>query len=321
MPEISIIVPIYNVEKYIHRCIDSILSQTFSDFELLLIDDGSPDRCGEICDEYAKKDHRIRVIHKENGGLSDARNTGLDIAKGNYFSFIDSDDFIEIDFYKELLEACKKNEADISMCGRYNVYDEKKKVGFAFGGQKIWNSKEAIGNLLIWNNIDSSACDKLFKKHLFNGIRFPIGRYNEDIYIMTNILNKASKIVHVGKAMYYYYHRKESITTESFSERKLDLLDASQQISDFININYPDLNEKSDSFYFNSIIFLYSLFKNKESIHKYNNVYNKIKKLMSVNFKNIMFCKYISKKKKILTLMLITHTYPLWIKFKKIIKG
>ncbi len=164
MPIISVIVPVYNVEEYIHRCIDSILAQTFKEFELILVDDGSPDQSGKICDEYALIDSRIKVIHKKNGGLSDARNAGLEVAQGEYIGFVDSDDFIESDMYEKLLEACKENSSQIAMCGRYNVLGEELHPLFSFEGHMIWESREAIGNLLTWNNIDSSACDKLFMR-------------------------------------------------------------------------------------------------------------------------------------------------------------
>ena len=116
-PKISIIVPVYKVEKYIHKCIDSILAQTFTDFELILVDDGSPDNCGKICDEYAKEDSRIVVIHKDNGGVSDARNIGISRANGEYIGFVDSDDYIDKDMYKNLYESCLNNKADISIIG------------------------------------------------------------------------------------------------------------------------------------------------------------------------------------------------------------
>ncbi len=125
MCEISIIVPVYKVEKYLKKCVDSILAQTFSDFELILVDDGSPDNSGRICDDYAKKDARVRVVHKQNGGLSSARNAGIEVAKGKYLGFVDSDDYIAEDMYELLYKAIIKEEADLSICGIYDVYEEK----------------------------------------------------------------------------------------------------------------------------------------------------------------------------------------------------
>ena len=127
-PKISIIVPVYKVEPYIHKCIDSILNQTFKEFELILVDDGSPDNCGNICDEYAKKDNRVRVIHKENGGISSARNIGLDVSNGEYIGFVDSDDYIKLDMYERLYNSCKVNNADISIIGTIEVDENGKKL-------------------------------------------------------------------------------------------------------------------------------------------------------------------------------------------------
>ena len=148
-PKISIIVPVYKVEKYIHKCIDSILNQTFKDFELILVDDGSPDNCGKICDEYAKKDSRVIVIHKENGGLSSARNSGLDIARGDYIGFVDSDDYIENDMYELLYNLCEENNCDISSCSSIIHFPNKKVIN---GGHEliIHNKKEILGCFLFF---------------------------------------------------------------------------------------------------------------------------------------------------------------------------
>jgi glycosyltransferase involved in cell wall biosynthesis len=317
MPKVSIIVPIYNVEKYLYKCIDSILDQTFSDFELLLVNDGSPDTCGEICNEYAKKDKRIKVIHKENGGLADARNAGLDIATGEYIGFVDSDDFIESDMYEKLLNACMLNEASISMCGRYNVFENELKPLFSFNGIKVWNSKEAIERLLTWDNIDSSACDKLFKKDLFHNIRFPVGKYNEDIFVMTKILSKANKIVHIGVSKYYYYHRTNSITTETFSEKKMDLIDASKKVLDFVIEKYPDVRSKAVSFHLKGIIHLVRILQSNELKTKYPYAYEKLNELLRQNMFSIITSKYIDFKRKIISVLMVTNTFEI---FRKIYK-
>ncbi len=320
MPKISIIIPIYKVENYIHRCIESILSQSYTDFELILVDDGSPDNCGEICEEYAKLDYRIKVIHKQNGGLSDARNAGLDIAKGDYIGFVDSDDYIEKDMYEKLLNACVNYQAEISMCGRYDVFENELTPVFSFEGHRVWSSKEAIENLLTWNSIDSSACDKLFEKSLFDNIRFPVGRYNEDIFIMTKILFDAKKIVHIGESKYYYYHRSNSITTEKFSENKMDLLDASQQVLDFVSDKYPDLKSKAVSFHHKGIIYLLSILQSKTSKSQFQDSYKVLRKLLPEITLSILSSKFIDKRSKIITLLLATNTYSSVRKLKKLRK-
>lgn len=316
MPTISIIVPVYKVEKYLSRCIDSILAQTYTNIEIILVDDGSPDNCDKICDEYAKKDNRIKVIHKNNGGLSDARNAGLEIASGDYIGFVDSDDYIKEDMYQKLLKACIDNNAQLSICGRYDVFENEIIPSFSFSGFKIWNSKEAIENLLTWNNLDSSACDKLFNKQLFKKLRFPVGKYNEDIFVMTNILHEVNKIVHIGESMYYYCHRPNSITTEIFSEKKMDLLDASQKVLDFVIDKYPSLKLQAKSFHYKGIIFLLSILQTKQTKKQYQNSYKMLRKLLIKNLFYILLSKYINCKTKLISMLLLTNIYFLFKKIK-----
>lgn len=321
MPKISIIVPVYNVEEYIHRCIDSILAQTFKEFELILVDDGSPDQSGKICDEYARNDNRIRVIHKKNGGLSDARNAGIAVAQGDYFGFVDSDDYIESDMYEELLEACIVHNSKIAMCGRYNVYENEIQPFFSFEGFKVWNSREAIEKLLTWDNIDSSACDKLFSRNLFEELRFPVGKYNEDIYIMTQIIHQAGKIVHIGDAKYYYFHRLDSITTENFSEKKLDLLEANQKVTELVKKYYPHLEMKVESFNLKGIIYLSGLLQDKHCKKEYARSYNLIKKQLYNNIFKIIVNPYIGRSAKAKALLMAINLYAPARKIKNILSN
>lgn len=315
MPKISVIVPVYNVENYINRCIDSIINQTFTDLEIILINDGSLDNSGKICDEYLEIDERIKVVHKENGGLSSARNSGLELATGEFIGFVDSDDYIKNDMYEQLLVACNINSADISMCGRYNVSEigELNQL-FSLDRQEIWSSKVAIENLLTWNNIDSSVCDKLFYHKLFDHIRFPLGKYNEDIFVMVKILFEANKIVHIGLSKYYYYHRSNSITTEKFSEKKLDLLEASSQVVNFVEEYYPEIRQKAISFHLKGIIYLLSILHKKEIKKRYNNSYKMLKSLLDSSIMTIIFNKYIKLTDKIRALLLYTNLYSLALK-------
>lgn len=310
MPKISIIVPVYNVEEYIHRCIKSILTQTISDFELILVDDGSMDNSGKICDLYSEKENRIKVIHKKNGGLSDARNAGLDIAQGDFIGFVDSDDYIEPDMYEKLLLACEANNSKMAMCGRYNAFDQIVQIVFSFEGHKIWESKEAIEHLLTWDNIDSSACDKLFSKDLFSEVRFPVGKYNEDVFIMIEIIHHSGKIVHIGEAKYYYFKRSNSITNEKFSEKKLDLLDANQRVIEFVKDKYPDLSIKADSFQLKGIIYLYELLQPKETKENFRNSYEMLKRLTSRSLIEIIKNPYIKNKLKTKALLMCMGIYP-----------
>ena len=174
--DISIIVPVYKVEKQLEICIKSILSQTFSNFELILVDDGSPDNCGNICDEYQKKDNRIKVIHKENGGLSDARNVGLDIASGKYIAFVDSDDIIHPRMYEILFECINKSNSDIVQCKfkKFKSLDEVKDDLDDYNGSfEKYDNKTAIMDMIDNNNINVNSWNKLYKSELFETLRFP----------------------------------------------------------------------------------------------------------------------------------------------------
>ncbi|BDP63405.1 hypothetical protein EfmJHP80_09010 [Enterococcus faecium] len=171
--------PVYNVEKYLKKCVDSILGQTFTDFELLLIDDGSTDNSGSICDELAKTDNRIKVIHKENGGLSDARNIGIEVAKGDFIGFIDSDDYIDEDMYAFLYNNILKYDAELSMCGIYDVHKNKEIKKLTPFSQLVTKS-EAIELVLDGKLVVANAVSKLYKKELFENVRYPKGKIAED---------------------------------------------------------------------------------------------------------------------------------------------
>lgn len=225
MCEISIIVPVYNVEKYLEKCVDSILNQTFKDFEVILVDDGSPDNSGTICDQYAEADSRVRVIHKENGGLSSARNAGIDVARGKYLGFIDSDDYIAEDMYELLYNNIVREKADLSICGIYDVYDDKKIIEKERIQQTV-SSLEAMKIIFEGNNISVHAVNKLYKRGLFSGVRYPVGKYHEDSFIIVDLLDRCNNVVIDSQQKYYYLHRSESINTEKFTPKQFDFIDA-----------------------------------------------------------------------------------------------
>ena len=219
MPKLSIIVPVYKVEQYIHKCVDSILNQTFTDFELILVDDGSPDNCGKICDEYAQKDERVRVIHKENGGLSDARNFGLKEAKGEFVSFIDSDDWVDLDLYSDVLTYADANKLDVVCFDVYEVKGEKIKHHNRYDENKIFSGDDALYKILT-DEIDNSACDKVYKRILWENVGFPVGRCFEDVATTYKVFHKANKVGYYQRAYYYYVKREGSIVAGSFSAIK-----------------------------------------------------------------------------------------------------
>ena len=239
--KISIIVPVYNVEAYLERCVESILKQTYTNLEILLVNDGSTDKSGELCDKLALRDHRIRVIHKENGGLSDARNRGIDEASSNLIGFIDSDDYIDEDMYETLYRQMVASKADLSMCGHYDVYHQipEKQVAEI----KTWElmPEEAIKMVMEAKILSVTAVNKLYKKALFEQLRFRIGKIAEDAFIMVDLIHQCSKIVATNEKKYYYVHRENSITTQKFSLKFLNVIEAYEQNAKMISENYPDL--------------------------------------------------------------------------------
>lgn len=212
LPLISIIVPVYNMEIYLRKCIDSILCQTYKNIELILVDDGSTDSSPQICDEYAELDDRVKVIHKHNTGQADSRNKGINIAKGEYIGFVDSDDWIDADMYEVLYNTIVDTGADISICGTYYEYKNKVEVIYDCGRTYIYDNKEAIKAVYLDSNIKSYSCDKLFKREIIAN-DYPDIRYFEDLSVLIKWIANANKIVVVGKAKYHYRQRLGSICT------------------------------------------------------------------------------------------------------------
>lgn len=227
MANVSVIVPIYNVEKYLRRCVDSIISQSLSDIEIILVDDGSPDSCGRICDSYERKDCRIKVIHKKNGGLSEARNAGIHIATGEFITLIDSDDWIEPDMLKDLYSIAVQHHADIVECAVRNIFADRVDEGVQ-GLTSIvkGNNLFALHELYKWKTFKTIACAKLYKKGLFEDIEYPVGRMHEDEFVTYKLFYKAECSVYVDKAFYNYDRTRESSITGTFKEQNLDVCEA-----------------------------------------------------------------------------------------------
>lgn len=222
-PKISIIVPVYKVEKYLNKCIDSILSQTFRTFELILVNDGSPDNCGKICDKYAKEDERVVVIHKTNGGQASARNAGLNISRGEYIGFIDSDDWIESNMFELLYNSCINNKSDISVIGIREIDENNKFL------------REYIPTGISLDEVLKRAypCNKLFKKDLFKEDKFVCGRYYEDLELIPKLFIK-SKNISIVKSIGYSYLRRSGSTTSSRDDKIIDNLWAYTRIKKYL---------------------------------------------------------------------------------------
>lgn len=244
---ISIIVPIYKVETYLEKCIVSILSQTLRDIEIILVDDGSPDNCGKICDSYASKDSRIVVIHKKNGGLSSARNAGIDIAKGEYLMFVDSDDYVEPDFCEKAYHLVVYNNVLCASFGYYEHWNDRT-YELHTSKEKTIPAIDAIKSLIIKNDvIYNFAWNKIYHKSLFNSIRYPEGRYYED-QGTTYKLFDAAKLIYVDPSMLYHYNRRQESITQALGIEQTknpiilnDLFDLWCERLEFVENNYPDL--------------------------------------------------------------------------------
>ncbi len=220
---ISVIIPIYNMEKYLTRCLDSVINETYKNLEILLINDGSTDNSEKICLEYAEKDKRIKYFYKENGGQGSARNMGLDIATGDYIAFVDSDDFIELDMYEILMNNIKQYDADISCCDGICSFDRvshDKKI-------REFNNNEIMREHLNNNKgTGHSPCDKLYRSVIFNDIRFPKMRAFEDCATIYKVFAKAQKVVYQNVELYHYIERESSTMTQHFSKVKFQQIDA-----------------------------------------------------------------------------------------------
>lgn len=260
---ISIIVPIYNVEEYLEKCIESIIKQTYENLEIILVDDGSTDNSGKICDIYAKKDERIKTIHRENSGVSVTRNIGLENCNGEYIGFVDPDDYISPTMYEILYDTLKRNNADISMCS-YQCFDSEK-IEFTKSNNEIsYNKNEALKELILDKDITSHLWNKLYKKDLFNEVSFPINKIYEDVGTIYFVLEKANLIIYNKSIQYAYFQRSTSLCN-SISEKKMN--NYIEMIDDrykYLKSNFKELEEILNiSRIQSSLIFNYIVAKDK----------------------------------------------------------
>lgn len=266
-PEISVIVPVYKVEKYLKRCVDSILGQTFENIEIILVDDGSPDNCGEMCDQYARQDERVQVIHKENGGLSSARNVGIEQAKGEYIAFIDSDDWLDADMLEILYDAVKKHNAQIAECSFRSVYNDRIEEETSCSGAYIVGTNiDALEGILDWNHFKPVAWNKIYHRSTIGDIRYPLGKLHEDEYTTYKYFYNAEKLVYIDVSkLNYDCSRTDSITTSAFKEKHLDACFAlRERIQFFQEHGITSLEEKADNVYCWVVLEkLYAAYKHK----------------------------------------------------------
>ena len=245
---ISIVVPVYNVEQYLDACMASILEQTYHNIEIVLVDDGATDKSGEMCDRYADLDGRVIVIHKENSGLSDARNKGIAQAKGDFIMFIDSDDVVSQNFVEYLYKLINNNSADIAICDPVHCYPNKRIVFEPETCMKVFEPEDAIVEMLYQKSFLVSAWGKIFRKKYFNEVFFPYGMLFEDSAVMYKIFDQASRIVYGNAKLYGYMHRDGSITTKEFSQKDCDIFVICDQIMRYMSNRSEKLQKAARSY-------------------------------------------------------------------------
>ncbi len=308
---ITIIIPVYKVEKYINKCIDSIINQTYRNIEIILVDDGSPDNCGKICDDYAKNDERIKVIHKKNGGLSDARNIGLKNSNGKYVLFVDSDDYIETFAVEYLYNLNRKYEADIAIGCTNLIYEniENNNINNKNDTIKEYNTQEALEAMLYNTEFTNNAWNKLYKRDLFENIEYPIGALYEDLAITYKLIGKSTKVVLGSKKTYnYLIDRKDSIMNNEFNEKRIQGLIYTEEILEFIMKEYPQIEKAAIArLYMECIFILLKLPYNR----KYSEYNKKVKYYIRKYRKIVITDSKMPKKQKMLCISVIFSRFIL----------
>jgi len=261
-PKLSVIVPIYRGEKYLKRCIDSIVNQTYINLEIILINDGSPDKSGEICDAYEKEDRRIRVLHQENKGVSAARNTGLDMASGDFIGFVDSDDYINECMYEVLLSNCLKFDAEVSVCRLARFEGEAAHVELKQSDKtNVFSAREALINMHGRDGqVYTVPCNKLYRRDLFEELRYPLNKINEDEFLTYKVMDNAKRIVLTEEVLYYYRVNNGSITCDPHYPMTTDIFEVLEDRKNyFIQRGYTDLIPFVHRAYLDRVIARYSL--------------------------------------------------------------
>jgi len=316
---ISVIVPVYNVEAYLDRCVESLVGQTYKDLEIILVDDGSPDNCPEMCDAWARKDSRIQVIHKINGGLSAARNAGIEAASGEYIGFIDSDDWIARDMYQDLIDAIEKDNADLAVTGISRTYDNGYSVeqyvhenAFSITGSKI------VLEYLKQSTFSTSANDKLYRRELFSERRFPVGKLYEDAPVIFDILCGINKVTVVGKPQYSYFQRADSICGQKFSLRKMDHYAFSKDIWEKTIKLYPQFIDAADAFWGCKLCeLLYSLCESSNR-YAFKNEEVQLKNELRLVWKKVIGNSWVPGIMKVKTLLAVSNAAGMYIKLKSL---
>lgn len=252
---VTIIIPVYKVEKYLKKCINSVITQTYSNLEIILVDDGSTDHCGEICDAFAEKDTRIKVIHKANGGLSDARNAGIDVMNGLYVVFIDSDDWVSKYYVENLYRAVKEGKTKLSTSWFIEVDEGDEAIPEAKVSREteVLTAHDCLYRLFRQDGVEMSAWGKMYHRDLFENLRYPERKLYEDIPVTYRAIDLAEKVSVIKCVDYYYLQRENSIQYQKFNSNKMDAIVHMQELYEFVEKKYPDLRKAAVCRYFSTV--------------------------------------------------------------------
>lgn len=315
-PLLSVIVPVYNVEDYVGRCVESILNQTYKNLEVILVDDGAKDSSGAICDSFAAKDPRVRVIHKKNGGLSSARNAGIDMATGEYITFVDSDDWIESDGYEHLMELMERYQVKLVCGGNYDVDGETGKRTMALCPEKeeVLTTEEFVGRMFLWQGFDSSACDKIYHRSLLENFRYPEGKVCEDVPVTYKIALTTDRAALSDRPFYNYYHRDGSITistAEEITDKSFHFSRHTAEIYSYIKLHYPAVAPQAQFLRVRSLSHILLLLEQSEEDVRvqFAEEYRHIRRELGKHKGFILKSSYFGKKEKITNLLLIMNLY------------
>lgn len=297
--KVSVVIPVYNIEKYIKKCIDTVVEQTYSNLEIILVDDGSTDKSGEICEQCAQKDFRIKVIHKENGGAADARNVGIKNTTGKWITFVDGDDYISKELIEQLMLITLKNNADVVITNliKVNEFEERITIKNESNKEEELTSEQAIEEMLYQKKFDSGLPAKIFAKKLFEDIILPVGNLYEDIAILPSIFNKANKIVYSDFIGYMYFFRDTGTTRSDFKKEKMILIDVCLDIKRFVKNKYPKIEKAAQYRLLNSAIhLLMQIDRNKKETQE---IQNKLWQIIKKNRIPVLFNKKVRVKTKL----------------------
>ena len=330
MELISIIIPVYKVEKYFNKCVESVVNQTYKNLEIILVDDGSPDNCPNMCEAWAKKDSRIKVIHRKNGGLSAARNSGIEVAKGEYFCFVDSDDYVAEDYVKSLYEALKSDNADMAICEVTEVDEKYRTIDDTNSRQRLSNETKTGLELLdlilpAKTYAYVVAWNKLYKRELFNNLRYAEGKIHEDEFIIHRLFARCNRVAIIDKPLYYYLKRGDSIIGIGFNIKRMDAVEALEdRLTLCKEINQPKLARKALYVLLTTVAYYTELLDVATNISsdKKQELRNKFKKIYKTYLKEILNSKDFSFPEKLLVSLysISPALYKCYIKFARLRK-